>query len=609
MFKVEPDRLIKEELEYEITLRGVTPQGNVKELISTLRELINLESEGHSFKSEYNFKSGDELLICQDKIKEIEKLLTTELTPSTTRKIKTKLAHLLGRIERITPLHETEIQTKKEILTLALKIVTDFKVKQESVQVKSDDPSIPLDIIFQQNLLDKSQSTSTPKKSLTNNDSDEEIPTKEMLTLTVDKKFDISSWGVTFTGKSDSISLNAFLERVDELCKSKGVSEQQLFKRSAELFEGEAKVYYRAVKDKAHDWNSLCNLFREEFFRGGNEKIWEQIKARTQGSSETVAIYVAYMLNLFGRLSIVVDEGMKLQIIKERIRPEYQNKLDLIEISSLDHLIQLGRRIEDTHRNISNFVPPSYNKNFLEVDLQYKDASSSHKKRLDNIQSDKFVTFKDNKLKDNGSRDNSKTRRHSGDNSLNKRDSSRDNSLNRQFNIDSKSNNGIVYNRDNSLNRRDSSRDNSFNKTFNSGNSSNRRDYSRDNSFNRKFHRDNSANRNFSRDNSLSRNFNRDRRDYNRDRSFNGNLVNRQGFSGNREETQFEGRGNSRFNAHYSNLNNNHNSSIICFKCKGQNHLAKHCTVKVLKCYTCGLVGYTRNTCIRCNPQGNYHRD
>lgn len=49
MLSISPDRLIKEELEYELTIRGVKAVGTVKELIASLREVLLLEKEGEVF--------------------------------------------------------------------------------------------------------------------------------------------------------------------------------------------------------------------------------------------------------------------------------------------------------------------------------------------------------------------------------------------------------------------------------------------------------------------------------------------------------------------------------------------------------------------------------
>lgn len=68
--------------------------------------------------------------------------------------------------------------------------------------------------------------------------------------LALNNKVNISTWGLKFSGESDSLGLNAFLARVNEFCESRGFTTQQLFKSAVELFKGKALVYFRSLKDK-----------------------------------------------------------------------------------------------------------------------------------------------------------------------------------------------------------------------------------------------------------------------------------------------------------------------------------------------------------------------
>lgn len=67
ILKIDPDRLLKEELEFEISLRGFNPTGSVSELISIFCSLLKLESEGQRFSISYNRDPETELEICQKK--------------------------------------------------------------------------------------------------------------------------------------------------------------------------------------------------------------------------------------------------------------------------------------------------------------------------------------------------------------------------------------------------------------------------------------------------------------------------------------------------------------------------------------------------------------
>ncbi|XP_074034194.1 uncharacterized protein [Leptinotarsa decemlineata] len=396
LVKIIPDRLNKEELEYEISIRGANPQGTVKELIAKLRQLIELENEGHSFKLTYNYEARNELDICAVKINEIKQALTENFTHSLVKKLRARLAHVLGRVENISSTISVEIEERSKLLSLTLECLDEFEKKHINFKDDLKKEENPVDVIFQTSLVQGGkQNTSTP---VSVNNTDSQITSHQITDLTDGvSKVKIADWGLKFSGESDALGLNAFLERVNELRESRGLTNHQLFRSAVELFEGKALIYYRSLKSKINDWNTLCDVFREEFLpRDYNEKIWEQIKSRTQGDRESIAIYVAYMDNLFGRLTVTVEEIIKLKIIKKNILPFYQNQLAFVDIHSIEHLIQLCRRIEDNRKNMLEFTPPSSSKHTVEIDLSYQEEKSV-KKKLDFMEFTKSVSFKKNK--------------------------------------------------------------------------------------------------------------------------------------------------------------------------------------------------------------------
>lgn len=434
--KILPDKLNKEELEYEIRIRGVNPQGTVKELLVTLKQLLSLEQEGHSFTCTYQSVATEELIICKTKLTEIRQYLSEEFTYNLSRRIQTKLAHVLGRIEHIVTKDPDGISKRSELLSSALECLKEFEAKKAIFSEKSKTNLNPLDILFQSNV---QAHTSTPIKDPVSSNISQAQLSELVENLSINNKINISNWGLKFSGESDALCLNAFLVRVNELRESRGLTTQQLFRSAVELFEGRALIYFRAIKDKVSNWDELCDILRDEFLpRDFNDRIWEQIKSRTQGDRESIAIYVAYMNNLFSRLTITVDESIKLKIIRKNILPFYQNQLLLVDINSLEDLIDICRKIEDNRKFALDFVPPSLNKNSVETDLAYKEGKQI-KGKIDNMEAGKSVSFSQGNsiLKhDLGSRDSSVGSRSSiGDRS---RYGSRSRSRNRDSSCDSR---------------------------------------------------------------------------------------------------------------------------------------------------------------------------
>lgn len=96
---------------------------------------------------------------------------------------------------------------------------------------------------------------------------------------------------------------------------------------------------------------------REEFLPiDYGDKLWEAIKKRTQGKTESVGVYLPTMNNLFCRIICNVPEEMRLKILKRNLLPFYQQQIGLTEITSEEHLKLAFKRTEANWDLINNFV-------------------------------------------------------------------------------------------------------------------------------------------------------------------------------------------------------------------------------------------------------------
>lgn len=619
--KIDPDRLVKEELEFEISLRGINPTGNVTELASILRSLLKLESEGQHFTITYDRDPETELVICQKKVEEIEKSLLESVTNTWQRKVRSKLGHVLNRIEHIQPLDKKGKDKKSELLAIVLNTISQLTKKIKTSEFSTDVP--PIDFAVEQKLFTGSVS-STPKATpniYQINASSQQNPTTQSSTSMeqvtdilknlnlLDSKFNMKNFGIKFSGNNSSLSFNVFFERIQEIASARGITKDFLFRCASELFEGEALIYFRAVRDQANSWEDLMKLFRDEYFRDGDRKIFEQIKSRTQGEEETIAIYIAKMQRLFSFLSFSVDEKMKLEMIRSRLRPEYQLSFGLLEnIDSINELIALGRKFEDTKRSVSKFVAPHFNENAVELDLEYTGA----KKKLDNINLNKQVKFSKkssvstNEIlddfgssKENSRRSRSRSSSKSGINSRS-RSRSRENFTSHCCNSLGGNERHNSRNYDNSLQfEHQHSRNSNVRPSHFVGHNSNNR-YSRDRSFSRNRNQQCSPHQNQIRhkneipivdtcSSNLSPNYcKRTSEQYTLN-------VNAKSFE------NVPNQSNSNVNSQSFNSFNKRNGNIVCFKCNGLNHFARNCTSSIVKCFSCGLVGFTKKSCPKCS--------
>nr|XP_022906843.1 uncharacterized protein LOC111418530 [Onthophagus taurus] len=77
------------------------------------------------------------------------------------------------------------------------------------------------------------------------------------------------------------------------------------------------------------------------------------------------------MKNLFGRLNVRIPEALQLKILLKNLLPSIQRQLTLIEIGSIEQLLQLGRKIEATRVTAEKYVPPPKRCEALEPDLAF----------------------------------------------------------------------------------------------------------------------------------------------------------------------------------------------------------------------------------------------
>ncbi|KAI4463253.1 zinc finger fyve/phd-type [Holotrichia oblita] len=165
------------------------------------------------------------------------------------------------------------------------------------------------------------------------------------------KSIPVSKWNLTYSGNNQIISLNAFLERVEETRIARNISHKVLFISALDLFTEIALIWYRVNRKHFHNWNELTQGLREEFLPVNyDDKLLEEVKHRTQGQKESIGLYLSVMSNLF---------------------------LGLVEITSVSQLQKLCRQLEARRVSVESFVPPPGKNNRFEPDLAYAQVTTN----------------------------------------------------------------------------------------------------------------------------------------------------------------------------------------------------------------------------------------
>lgn len=378
--------LNKDELDYELRIRGISDkESNVEGMRKHFRSLLALEKAGSSLDIKYDLDVKTEITECTRKLEEL-KTLVESFTGSTnqSKKIDAKLAHMTARIGRIPGEEESSAGERSKLLLTLFEIVPVYQNKAKLFDKKDD--NLPLDPHFSNPAPTQNISTPTAQTSTSFILNETSSPNMNIQNATIhtptnnnvsNKPVAIYKWNLKFSGSSD-MSFNSFLQRVEELSRSRQVSKSDLFLSAHDLFEGDALNFYHMVVKYANDWDSLIALMKEQFVPAHvADQLWKQILSRTQGPEESIGLYVAAMSKLFDRMPTVIDDQLRLKVLKSNILPFYQERLTLQSINSPFDLIELCRKLEETKINIENYMPPKSGNLTLEPDLDYHSSRKS----------------------------------------------------------------------------------------------------------------------------------------------------------------------------------------------------------------------------------------
>jgi hypothetical protein len=372
--RFEVNRLVQDELVYELAIRGLTDVGTVEQMRKTLRTLLRLERESNPLVYPVHpYDTATDVTALNNKIRELQSLIDEfdGSTDTVHRKLLSKLAHALGRANRIKPSTPEERKSSSKIIVTLLNFKTDIETK---VKRASADQSLgALDV------------------SLLNVDDDEESDGEESMLVTStplhapvrettsrSHVVPVHKWNLKFSGEDPRLSLSSFLIRVEELRIARHATEEDLYNSAIDLFEGRALTWYRSIRRQASDWKSLVGLLRKQFQPPDyNDKLFDEIRRRTQGADESIAMFVAVMDNLFDRATVRVPEATRLKLIVNNLAPFYQNQLGLAPIISREQLLDASRILEARRASVDSYVQPTRRKgNLLEPDLAYVQISS-----------------------------------------------------------------------------------------------------------------------------------------------------------------------------------------------------------------------------------------
>lgn len=165
----------------------------------------------------------------------------------------------------------------------------------------------------------------------------------------------VRKWNCHFDGGRDAVS---FLERLEELRDSYGITPDRLLRALPEVFRGKALLWYRNNKALWTSWDDFMESFRLFYLPPRYKlKIEDEIRNRTQGDRETVREYVTAIQTLIRRHGNMPAE-QQLERIYSNLRPSYRHYIRRVDFKNLPELLVLGEEYENVCREEETFRPP-----------------------------------------------------------------------------------------------------------------------------------------------------------------------------------------------------------------------------------------------------------
>lgn len=142
----------------------------------------------------------------------------------------------------------------------------------------------------------------------------------------------IHEWKLSFGDRDDPAS---FLERLDEICLSKGIVKNRLLPYMPELLTGEPALWFRNNRASWSDWEAFERGFRIYYFPVSYYvDLYAEISRRTQRRNEAVTSYITDLQTLMRRHGKLTGEE-QLEWLYRNLLPKYRQQIRKTDFSDL----------------------------------------------------------------------------------------------------------------------------------------------------------------------------------------------------------------------------------------------------------------------------------
>lgn len=342
--------LHRDELVYEVSIRGETPEDTVFKLRKQLKCLINDFKPGDILGDDEALPANELPIIC-DKLKDLRKRIDdfeSSGERSLLARARALFCHSWFRLDRVNAEAEADVKAKSGLMESLKKL---------------------------RRRLDSHESGSSSSSSLppaNGKAMEHQVSVSSPTACSADSN--VAKWKIQFDGTGNPRS---FLESVAEHAIAYNVSEEKLFRSAFSLFSNQGLIWYRGIKDQISSWQDLSSLLLEDFdIVGYDYRLMGEIRSRTQGQDEPIHIYFAVMSCLFSRLKKPLSEEEKVEILLNNVRPIFTDQLALQNFETVKDFKTVCRKLEAARQKTSLFTEPPKTSS-LNPELVYRGKSKN----------------------------------------------------------------------------------------------------------------------------------------------------------------------------------------------------------------------------------------
>lgn len=354
--------LNKDELSYEVQIRGEKPLTTVHELRQQISRLgkIKLSSaiKSSCLTFEDDLKGVTASLI---KLGAYMDDLDSEYSDKLYQKSNNLANHIHNRLFRI---QSTEDSKGLKQVLQCKNMLDEYKLslREAKPQSHTDVPpqSTPTHTPSHHNSL-SNEEWSLPRATLTQN------------TPTINVQCNNRSWQdrlgrLRFDGRS---CVREFLTSLEEFQLANNISGVDLVRTAHILFVDDALRWFRTIKNQSLTWEEIISRLKDDFdVSGYNDRLMNEIESRKQQPSEPCINYITNMCSLMDKLDDPLREISKLKFILRGIQPQYTTAmLGKQPISSIEELKTFCKTYDE--------MIVSFRGNILESSQQSNSINSS----------------------------------------------------------------------------------------------------------------------------------------------------------------------------------------------------------------------------------------